>query len=71
MVVVVVVVVAAGVRRAVRFPPRSLVLRLGRAVVRVARVVRGATVRVVRGAVRRMIGMFDGWGLMDGLGGVG
>ena len=48
--VVVVVVVVAGARRAVvRFGPRRRVLRLGRAVDRV--------VRVVRGAERRMRGM--------------
>lgn len=48
-VVVVVVVVVTGVRLAVRRPPSSLVLRLGRAVARVA--------RTVRGAERRMRGM--------------
>ena len=65
LVVVVVVVVVAGAWRAVvRLGPRSLVFRLGRAVVRVARVVRGAVVRwarVVRGAERRMRGMMIGW----------
>lgn len=50
LVVVVVVVVVAGVRLVVvRLLPSSLVFRLGRAVVRVA--------RAVRGAERRMIGM--------------
>ena len=62
--VVVVVVVVAGARRAVvarvvRPPPRSLVFRLGRAVVRVG--------RVVRGAVRR-IGMLIVWLLVEGFG---
>jgi hypothetical protein len=50
--VVVVVVVVAGARRAVvRFGPKILVFIEGRAVVLV--------VRVVRGALRRMIGMLD------------
>ena len=49
VVVVVVVVVEAGARLAFLRPPRSLVLRLGRVVVRL--------VRTVRGAERRIIGM--------------
>jgi hypothetical protein len=51
LVVVVVVVVVAGARvaRVLRPPPRRRVLRLGRAVERVVRVVRGtAVVRWVR-----------------------
>jgi hypothetical protein len=52
VVVVVVVVAGARVARVLRPPPRRRVLRLGRAVVRVARVVRGAVRRVeVRGMV--------------------
>jgi hypothetical protein len=55
---VVVVVVAAGVRRVAvaRLGPRSLVFRLGRAALRVVLVVRGAT---VVWWVRRPIGMMN------------
>jgi hypothetical protein len=66
LVVVVVVVVAAGVLRAVvawvRLGPSRRVLRLGRAVERVVRVVWGATVRLLR-AMRGMIvvGWLVGW----------
>jgi hypothetical protein len=66
LVVVVVVVVVCGVRRVlVRRvappPPRRRVLRLGRAVERVARVLWGAAVRVavVRGERRAMRGILD------------
>jgi hypothetical protein len=78
LVVVVVVVVVFGVRRVLVWcvapPPRRRVLRLGRAVERVARVVRGAAVRVavVRGERRAMRGILDwlgglvvGWLSMD------
>jgi hypothetical protein len=65
LVVVVVVVVAAGVLRAVvawvRLGPSRRVLRLGRAVERVVRVVRGATVRLLR-AMSGMIAVVSvGW----------